>query len=95
MNRLRMDKSCSSILKPYLFVGGVISGKVMNILPGIDTVNVNDGGKHIQIYKRVQLIYGNKLLKVLTYDVFTPNGEQTPELKAEFERQLPHLLEQL
>ena len=79
----------------HLFVGGPASGMVEIIPPNIKIVNIMDGDKHLMRYKRVRIAYQSKTIRAMTYDIFTPNGEQTPELKAEFERQLPHLLEQL
>jgi len=84
-----------SLVNKYLFVGGPVSGMVLLLPSDSKKINIKDRERIIQVYKKVSIAYGNKHLRLMTYEVFTPNGEQTPELKAEFERQLPHLLEQI
>jgi hypothetical protein len=92
MNNNQVNKS---LVNKYLFVGGPVSGMVLLLPSGSKKINIKDGERIIQVYKKVSIAYGNKHLRLMTYDVFTPNGEQSNELKAEFERQLPHLLEKL
>lgn len=82
-------------MNKYLFVGGKVSGMVQLLPSNVKKINIKNGEKIVQVYRRVSIAYGNKLMRLMTYEIFTPNGEQTPELKDEFERQLPKLLEQI